>query len=118
MSWFFKIVLPLKLFIPYSTAKTKNLLVIGTFSVSVSPLHVIVLPFRLIGLIIVTVALMKEPLIEVTCATIDEEFSARFFVVLTISFTLKLSVKVGVVLVLISQFRNGNSSLVHQNNAI
>ena len=70
------------------------------------------------GLIIVTVALMKEPLLEVSCATIDEEFSVRFLVVLTGSLSRKLNVTVGVVLVLISQFRNGNSSLVHQSNAI
>ena len=53
----------------------------GTLSVSVSLLHVIVPP--LMVLIIVTVVLMKEPLVKVTCATIDEVFSVRVSVVPT-----------------------------------
>ena len=42
-----------------------------------SLLHLIVSPLRLLGLVIVTVALMKEPLLKVTCAT-SEESSIRF----------------------------------------
>ena len=48
-----------------SVLVTRNLPVV-IFSVSWSPLHVIVLPLRLMGLIIVTVVLMNEPLIEET----------------------------------------------------
>ena len=48
---------------------------VGIFSVSISLLHMIMLPLRLMGLMIVTVALMKEPLLKVSCPTIDEEFS-------------------------------------------
>ena len=47
------------------------------FSVSMSWLHVIVLPLRLMGLVIVAVVLMKEPLVKVSCPTIDEELSVR-----------------------------------------
>ena len=53
----------------------------GTLSVSVSLLHVIVPP--LMGLIIVTVVLMKEPLVKVICATTDEVFSVQVSVVPT-----------------------------------
>ena len=62
---------------------TSRNLPVGIFSVSMSLLHVIVLPLRLMGLMIVTVTLMKEPLIEVTCPTIDEEYSERLIVVPT-----------------------------------
>ena len=46
-------------------------------------MHMIVLPLRLMGLIIVTVALMKEPLLKVTSPNTDEEFSSRVSVVPT-----------------------------------
>ena len=49
----------------------------GKFSVSVSWLHLIIPPLRLLGLVIVIGALMKEPLLKVTCAT-SEESSIRF----------------------------------------
>ena len=63
---------------------TRNLPeLVRTFSVSMSLLHVIMPPLRLMGLIIVTVVLMKEPLLNVTCPTIDEEFSVRVIVVPT-----------------------------------
>ena len=51
--------------------------VVGIFSASVSMLHLILPPLRLMGLIIVRVALMTEPLVEVVCPTIDDEFSVR-----------------------------------------
>ena len=51
--------------------------VVGIFSASVSMLHLILPPLRLMGLIIVGVALMTEPLVEVVCPTIDDEFSVR-----------------------------------------
>ena len=61
---------------------TRNLPdLVGIFSVSMSLLHLIMLPLRLMGLIIVTVALMKEPLLKVTCPTIEEELSMRVSVV-------------------------------------
>ena len=53
------------------------------FSVSVSMLHLIVLPLRLMGLIIVAVVVRKEPLLNVSCPTIDEELSVRVTVVPT-----------------------------------
>ena len=47
--------------------RSKNLPdLVGIVSVSVSLLHVIVLPLRLMGLIIVNVTLTKEPLLKVT----------------------------------------------------
>ena len=46
-------------------------------------LHVIVLPLRLLGLIIVRVVLMKKPLLKVSCPTIDEEISVRVSVLPT-----------------------------------
>ena len=90
---------------------TRNLPVFaGIFSVRVSLLQSIMLPLRLMGLIIVTVALMKEPLLKVTCAT-SEESSVLFNVTVLL---MVLKEKVLPVLVLISQWRNPNS-LVHQN---
>ena len=48
-----------------------------------SLLHTIMLPLRLMGLIIVTVVLMKVPLLKVSCPTIEEELSVRTTVVPT-----------------------------------
>ena len=48
----------------------------GVFSVSVSWLHLIILP-KLLVPIIVTVLLIKDPLLKVTCAT-SEEPCVRF----------------------------------------
>ena len=84
----------------------------GKFSVSMSLLHLIVPPLRLLGLVIVTVALMKEPLLKVTCAT-SEESSIRFN--LTVSLFKKKFISNSPVL--ITQLRNP-TSLVHQNITI
>ena len=90
---------------------TRNLPVFaGIFSVRMSLLQSIMLPLRLMGLIIVTVALMKEPLLKVTCAT-SEESSVLFNLTVLL---MVLKEKVLPVLVLISQRRYPNS-LVHQN---
>ena len=63
---------------------TRNLPeLVSIFSVRMSLLHMIVLPLRLLGLIIVTVVLMKVPLVKVSCPTIDELFSVRVSVVPT-----------------------------------
>ena len=57
---------------------TRNLPEVArTFGVSVSLLQSIMPPLRLMGLTIVTVVLMKEPLLNVTSPTIDEEFRVR-----------------------------------------
>ena len=62
---------------------TRNLLVFaGIFSVSVSWLHLIVPPLRLLGLVILTVPLIKEPLLKVTCATSEEPCVRLCFTVL------------------------------------
>ena len=91
---------------------TRNLPVFaGIFGVRMSPLHSIMLPLRLMGLMIVTVALMKEPLLKVTCASTSEETSIRFN--LTVPFLIE-KCKGTVVVVEIAQFRTPNS-LVHQN---
>ena len=58
-----------------SVLVTRNLPV-RIFSVSMSLLQSIMLPLRLMGLMIVTVALMKEPLLNVTFPNTCEEFSA------------------------------------------
>ena len=80
------------------------------FSVSVSSLHEI-MPVRLMGVIIVTVALMKEPLLKVTCATTSEESGSRFKIIVPL---LIEKVKSDVVVVEICQKRSPNL-LVHQN---
>ena len=80
-----------------------------------SPLHVIVVPLRLLGLIIVAVALMKESWIKVISPTTDEESSVRVRLVPT-ELTLRKVNDSESVLVLISQIRNP-ISLVHQNTA-
>ena len=90
---------------------TRNLPVFaGIFSVRMSLLQSIMLPLRFMGLIIVTVALMKEPLLKVTCA-ISEESCARFNLTVLLKVVKEKNLPV---LVLISQLRNPNS-LVHQN---
>ena len=81
-------------------------------------LHIIVLPLRLMGLVIVIVALIKEPLVKVTCAISSEEFSVPFILLPSGCSALINNDQLGRVLVLISQLRNRNSSLVHQNTAI
>ena len=86
------------------------------FSVSVSMLHLIILPLRLMGLIIVTVVLMKEPLLKVSCPTIDEELSVRVSVFPTRRLLKKINDVDEPVLVLIFQMGT-SSSLVHQNTA-
>ena len=58
-----------------SVLETRNLPV-RIFSVRMSLLQSIMLPLRLMGLMIVTVALMKEPLLNVTFPNTCEEFSA------------------------------------------
>ena len=61
-----------------SVLVTRNLPdLVDLFSVSMLLLHLIMPPLRLMGLIIVTVALMKERLVKVTCPTIGDEFSVR-----------------------------------------
>ena len=69
------------------------------------------MPVRLMGLIIVTVPLMKEPLLKVTCATTSEESGIRCNLIVPL---LIEKVKSDLVSVEISQMRNPNS-LVHQN---
>ena len=55
---------PIKKSVIPTQVRSKNLPdLVGIVSVSVSLLHVIVLPLRLMGLLIVTVALTKEPLL-------------------------------------------------------
>ena len=88
----------------------------GIFSVSLSLLHMIVLPLRLMGLMMVTVALMKEPLLKVSCPTIDEVLSVPVTVVPTSRPLRKVNDVDEPVLVLISQMRNP-ISLVHQKTA-
>ena len=107
---FLKTKLPMLLFL---MPVTRNLPVFaGIFSVKMSWLHLIMPPLRrLMCLVIVTVALMKEPLLKVTCAVTSEESSIRF------NLTVALLIKKGkdtLVEVEISQFRNPNS-VVHQN---
>ena len=64
--------------------RQKNLLdLVGIFSVSMSLLQLIMLPLRLMGLTIVTVVLMKEPLLNVTSPNTCEAFSAPVTVVPT-----------------------------------
>ena len=78
---------------------TRNLPIFaGIFSVSMN------------GLIIVTVALMKESLLKVTCAT-SEESGVRFNLTALMKVLKKKELPV---LVLISHLRKFNS-LVHQN---
>ena len=81
-----------------------------------SPLHVIVVPVRLLGLVIVTVELMKEPWIKVISPTTDEESSVRVSLVPT-GLPLRKVNDPESVLVMISQIRNP-TSLVHQNTAV
>ena len=89
---------------------TRNLPVFaGIFSVSMSLLHMIMLPLRLLGFIIVTVALMKEPLIKVTCATSEKSWVRFAFRAILL--------KEKAVLLVIFQLRNV-ISLVHQNITI
>ena len=75
-----------------------------------SLLQAIMLPLRLMGLIIVIVVLMKEPLLKVTCAT-SEESSIRFNLTVLLNV---LKENLVPVLVLTPQRRNPNSP-VHQN---
>ena len=90
---------------------TRNLPVFeGIINVRMSLLQLIMLPLRLMGLIIVTVVLIKEPLLKVTCAT-SEESSIRFNLTVLLNVLKGNSVPV---LVLITQRRNPNS-VVHQN---
>ena len=93
---------------------TRNLPVFaGIFSVSMSLLHMIMLPLRLMGLIIVAVALMKEPLMKETCATSEKSWVRFAFRVIL----LKVKGIYSPVLLLIFQLRNV-ISLVHQNITI
>ena len=63
---------------------TRNLSVFaGIFSVSMSLLHLIVPPLKLMGLVIVTVSMMKEPLLKISCTSTCVRFSFRVFVVLS-----------------------------------
>ena len=82
----------------------------GIFSVSMSLLHMIMLPLRLMGLIIVAVALMKEPLMKETCATSEKSW-VRFAFGAILLKEKRIS---SPVLLVIFQLRSV-ISLVHQN---
>ena len=87
---------------------TRNVPVFAV-SVSMSLLHMIMLPLRLMGLIIVAVALMKEPLMIEACATSEKSW-VRF------AFRAKLLKEKDIsspVLLVIFQLRT-SVSLVHQ----
>ena len=87
---------------------TRNLPVFAV-SVSMSPLHVIVVPLRLLGLIKVAVALMKEPLMKETCATSDKSWGWFAFGAILLK---EKDISIPVLLVI---FQSRTSvSLVHQ----
>ena len=88
---------------------TRNLPVFAV-SVSMSPLHVIVVPLRLLGLIKVAVALMKELLMKETCATSEKSWGWFAFRAILLK---EKDISAPVLLVII-HLRNV-ISLVHQN---
>ena len=88
--------------------------IVGTVRLRLSPLHAIVPPLKLLAPIKVRVALMKEPLLKVTCATMGKESSKRLVIVPTALLSSKRKFLSCPVLVRISQLRNGDP-LLHQN---
>ena len=88
---------------------TRNVPVFAV-SVSMSLLHMIMLTFRLLGLIIVAVALMKEPLMKETCATSGKSWGWFTFRAILLK---EKDISAPVLLVII-QLRSV-FSLVHQN---
>ena len=91
---------------------TRNLPVFAV-SVSMSPLHVIVVPLRLLGLIKVAVALMKEPLMKETCATSEKSWVRFAFRAILLK---EKDISSPVLLVIIHL--RSVISLVHQNITI
>ena len=97
---------------------TRNLLAfVGLiFSVSMSPLHWIMVPLKLMAVRKVTVTLMKDPLLKITSDTIGEDSIVLFIISPTGSLLRKLNGNDDPALVLISPLRNPLP--VHQNTAL